>query len=444
MTSCSYQKFATSTQSPAAAEVVAGATNRACPPGRRQGSGNTKMTSLLTLPPAAKYLPSRRYRLRFLLSEGKFMAKEFATKPSPRAGKRVKTLFGTSRLPLLPAVLLCLALILAACGGDNKDPAKADQEGEADTDRELTPLNIQLDWLPTPSYAPAFLADAKGYFEEEGLDVTITPGGGQVPPVELLASGEADIVLGTLDRVPRAVSEGIPLVAVAVLERLTTASVMTPSDSGIDSPKDLEGRSIASCAADVAAVLLKPYLLAAGVDPEKVEMNNVDCAAKVSLLVAGKADAITGFSRNEQSRLEVGHDIETTVFPYVDVGLRLLSTGIFTTQQMVDEEPDVMTGAVRALLRGYADALADPEASVRAAEALYPEYYADVDVDIAHAKLFAEFVSDQVVERLGFQRDEDWANTIDLLEKYSGLENPLSPSEYYTNDFLPEEDLLND
>lgn len=367
------------------------------------------------------------------------------------------------------ALWLCCLLFVTSCGGGESadvaespadDPTSeptgeaADEAAETESATEepeateaagggeLTPFTIQLDWLPTPSYAPAFLADERGYYEEEGLDVEIIPGGGGVQPVPQLSAGRADMVLGTLDLVPQGITEGHSLVALAVLERFTTASVMTPESSGIETPQDLVDKSIASCAVDVSAVLLEPFLEAAGVDPTQVEMNNVDCTAKVPLLVAGETDAITGFARNEQTRLEIGHDIPTTVFLYVDEGLRSLSTGIFTTREMTEEDPDVLRRAVRATLRGYADAIDDPEASARAAAELYPDNYSDIEVDIAHSRLFTEFVSDQVIERLGHMRDEDWADTIQLLEDYRGMESSLEPSEYYTNDFLPEEDLL--
>jgi NitT/TauT family transport system substrate-binding protein len=364
------------------------------------------------------------------------------------------------------ALLLCCLVLVTSCGGDGEgadvaqdprdDPASEPDEAaetEADMDEpeatesagaELTPFTIQLDWLPTPSYAPAFLADERGYYEEEGLDVEIIPGGGGVQPVPQLSAGRADMVIGTLDLVPQGIAEGHELVALAVLERFTTAAVMTPESSGIETAQDLEGKSIASCAVDVSAVLLEPYLEAAGVDATQVEMNNVDCTAKVPLLVAGETDAITGFARNEQTRLEIGHGIPTTVFLYVDEGLRSLSTGIFTTLEMTEDNPDLLRRAIRATLRGYADAIEDPEASARAAAELYPDNYADIEVDIAHATLFADFVREQVVERLGYMRDEDWADTIELLEDYRGMESSLEPSEYYTNEFLPEDDPLVD
>jgi ABC-type nitrate/sulfonate/bicarbonate transport system substrate-binding protein len=98
---------------------------------------------------------------------------------------------------------------------------------------------------------------------------------------------------------------------------------------------------------------------------------------------------------------------------------------------------------VRAILRGYADAVADPQAAVDAAKAVFPQYYEREDVALAHAVLLGKYMEEQAApEGFGFQSESDWASTLDLLETYFGLKDPRAPSEYFTNEFLPEDDLL--
>jgi NitT/TauT family transport system substrate-binding protein len=373
----------------------------------------------------------------------------------------------------LHVVVLVVALLLAACGDDTaQEAARAtpsetvaqpteqaqddgteaeateatEEEGVAEgteedaADGPADPITIQFSWLPTPGFAPVFLADERGYFAEENLEVTISPGGGAVSAEQVLATGGADIAVGSVDNVPNARKEGIPLVSLAVIERYNTSGVIVREDSDIREPQDLAGRTITVKNFDVTGDLLPAYLQAVGVDPGSVTINAVDPQTQEPLFQAGRIEVATGFLRDEGSRIEIGTGTPIRTFSYYDAGIRFPSTGIFATEQALEEKPDLVRRAVRAILRGYADAAQDPRAAVEAAQAQYPEQYENMEVAEADAELFAANVREHLPEEgLGYQREEDWADAIALLVEYLGLEDPEPTSEYFTNDFLPEE-----
>lgn len=370
---------------------------------------------------------------------------------------RKKAQYTTSRPGMSVVLLVVIAMTLAACGGDTSTSTEPEetttsaQAGEITTtsaqaeestttaQAELEPLTIQFTWLPSPGFAPVFLAQERGYFEEEGLDVTISVGGGAVGAPTQLATGAADIAVGGVDDVPNANSEGIPLVSLAVIERYSPCSIIVRADSDVTEPADLEGQTITSKSFDVCGALLPAYLQAVGVDPASVTVNQVDPQAQIPLFVSGETDLGSGFTRDEAVEIELS-GVDVRLFPYIDAGVFFPSTGIFTTTDILEEKPDLMRGAVRAILRGYADAVREPEASIAAAAALYPEQYENMEANIGDAELYAENIRTHVPEEgLGFQRAEDWQTAVDLLVQYMGLENPKPAEEYFTNDFLPEE-----
>lgn len=370
--------------------------------------------------------------------------------------------------------LLVVVLLLASCGGGDAaeesaaggnateptgQPGEQDTGGEEPTAEETEaatdapteqeteaadgpadPITIQFSWLPTPGFAPVFLAEERGYFAEENLDVTISPGGGAVSAEQVLATGDADIAVGSVDNVPNARAEGIPLVSLAVIERYNTSGIIVREDSDIREPQDLAGRTITVKNFDVTGDLLPAYLQAVGVDPGSVTVNAVDPATQEPLFQAGRIEVATGFLRDEGSRIEIGGGIPIRTFSYYDAGIRFPSTGIFATEQGLEEKPDLIRRAVRAILRGYAAGAEDPKAAVEAAQAAYPEQYENMEVAQSDAELFAANVREHLPEEgLGYQREEDWADAIELLVEYLGLEDPEPTSAYFTNDFLPEE-----
>lgn len=126
---------------------------------------------------------------------------------------------------------------LTACGGGTT--------AAADGDGGLTPLKISVAPI---QFETAYLANEKGYFEEEGLDVTITMGADPASLVAQAVSGEQDIVIGSWINMAMSASEGVPLSVIAgngiVDPEVSNSGVMVRSDSGIDSLEDLEGKVI--------------------------------------------------------------------------------------------------------------------------------------------------------------------------------------------------------
>jgi NitT/TauT family transport system substrate-binding protein len=345
--------------------------------------------------------------------------------------------------------LVALALLLVACngGGEQAEPTdgptderidETPRETPADTPEELEQVRIQFDWIADSQYTPTLLAMERGYFAEEGLEPIIAEGGGTVSAAQVLGAGRADIVVGTLDQVPLAVAQGIDLTAVAIIEPVSSSAIIVLADSEINEPTDLEGKTVGTLAGAASGVLLEPFLRAVNVDPATVETANVPFPSQVPLLIEGQFDAITGFTRAQGAIAQVA-GAETRHFRYADHGINFVSTGIYTRTEVIAERPDMVRGVVRAILRGLADMIEDPAAAVEVGAREYPQHYENRDYADLHGELFAQFVEEQSSPQgLGYMEAEWWERTVELLQDFFDLEDPLLPEEYYTNEFIPD------
>jgi ABC-type nitrate/sulfonate/bicarbonate transport system substrate-binding protein len=113
----------------------------------------------------------------------------------------------------------------------------------AKRDTGLTPVTFQTDWYPQPEHGGFYEALLKGYYRQEGLDVTITPGGPYAIAEQQVSTGAAQFAMGSSDRVLEADSRGQSLVAVAATMQHDPQAIMVHADSAVRSFTDLEGRT---------------------------------------------------------------------------------------------------------------------------------------------------------------------------------------------------------
>ena len=140
-----------------------------------------------------------------------------------------------SRFLPFAVLSLVLAVMLASC-----------HSGQPASTGGITPLRLQLDWYPQPEHGGFYAAQMLGYYKAEGLDVTIAPLPQYGSVAQLVATGRADVGLGSSDQILEWNSNGLPLVAVAATMQHDPQAVMVHENSPIHDFKDLEGHTIAA------------------------------------------------------------------------------------------------------------------------------------------------------------------------------------------------------
>ncbi len=276
----------------------------------------------------------------------------------------------TRRVPLGAAAAVAGALVLAGCGGagPTSDPGTAvgPANGQA-----LTPVTVQLPWVTQAQFAGYVVAEERGYYADEGLDVTLQEAGAATVPVEVLAREGADYAVSAVPRALGSIEQGARVTNVAqVFERSGTVQV-SAMGQGIDAPADLAGKKV-GVRGDGNEWELFAGLQAAGVDvAHDVEL--VRQASDMTAFVAGDVDAAQATTYNEVAQLletvnpETGElyqpdDLETIDWNHT--GSAMLQDAIWADTGRLESDPDYenMTVAfLTASLKGWVYVRDHPE-----------------------------------------------------------------------------------
>ena len=305
-------------------------------------------------------------------------------------------------------------------------------------------VKFSLDWKFEGPAAAYLLALDKGYFADEGLDVTIDTGQGSLEAIPRVASGVyqfsfADInsLIKFRDKNPEVGIKGILMVYDA-----PPFAIVTLAKTGIETPRDLEGRILGAPAPDGAYAQWKAFVKENGIDASKVTIENVGFPVREPMLVAGQVDAITGYSfssfLNLKSKGVAPEDIR--VFLMSDYGLELYGNTVIVNPEFAAENPDAVAGFVRAIIRGWQDTVADPAAAVK--HVLERNLVAREPVELERLEMsIADNVNTVYVQEHGFG-SVDFARLASSIEQigitYDFTGTPPEPEAVFTNEYLPD------
>jgi putative hydroxymethylpyrimidine transport system substrate-binding protein len=183
----------------------------------------------------------------------------------------------------LAPLLVLIALLPAACG--EKEDTLSPQGSKG--------VELLLDYFPNADHAPIYAAQAKGYFEQAGLDVKIRQPTDPAAPIKQVAAGRVDLAISYEPEVLRARDKGLKVVAVGALVRGPLTSIISLPKAKVRRPGDLEGKTVGTAGIDYQTAYLQTILGDAGVSPGSVKQRNVGFNL-VPALLTGKVDAILG------------------------------------------------------------------------------------------------------------------------------------------------------
>jgi NitT/TauT family transport system substrate-binding protein len=249
-------------------------------------------------------------------------------------------------------------IIAAALAAGVAPPALAD-----------TPVKFSLDWKFEGPSAPFLVALEKGYFKDEGLDVTIDTAGGSLEPINRVASGTYDMGFGDINAVIkfRDANPGVDLKPVFMVYDKPPFAVVGRKSLGItDDPKSLEGKTLGAPAPDAAWDKWPIYKDANKIDDSAIKIENVGFPVREPMLAKGDVDAIFGFSFSSYINLKAnGVDEDDIVLQLMaDHGVDLYGNSILVNPAFAAANPEAVKGFLRAFVKGLKDTIADPEAAV--------------------------------------------------------------------------------
>jgi NitT/TauT family transport system substrate-binding protein len=309
---------------------------------------------------------------------------------------------------------------LLACRGSSS---------QSDSGRGLTKITLQADWYPQPEHGGFYNALVKGYYRDEGLDLTIQPGGPYVVVPQQVASGSAQFGLASSDQILESVADGQPLVAVAATMQRDPQGIMVRKDSPIHSFADLNGHTVAvKLGSTWFEYLLKRYKLD--------RVHEVPATFSVANFIADPQYIQQAFATSEPYFAQQA-GIETRVLLTSDAGYDPYRV-MFTTRSFLNDHPDVVAKFIRASIKGWRDYLNDPSPANAAISKLNPALNQQWMQFTCKALREEGFVTgdDHSGTRLGRMDAARWKTMYEQLLDLKVIEKPFDPTTAYTLQFV--------
>lgn len=220
-------------------------------------------------------------------------------------------------------------------------------------------VTLQLKWVGQAQFAGYFVAEAKGFYDEEGLEVTIKPGGPDIAPEQVIAGGGADVITTWMAAGLAARERGVPLVNIAQPFKTGGLQVNCLKSTGVESPEDFPGRTMGVWFFGNEYPFYA-WMASLGIETDGADENGVTVlkqAFSADPLIQGQADCISTMTYNEYRQiLQAGIAPEELVtFNYLQMGFGMLEDGLYVLEENLQdpEFADKMVRFVRASMKGW-------------------------------------------------------------------------------------------
>lgn len=331
----------------------------------------------------------------------------------------------------------CAALPTAAALAGLARPALAQPAAAAG----LIPLKFSLDFRVTSQTSPFFLAHSRGYYRDEGLDVTIDTGAGSVASITRIATGAYDMALGDVSALIEFHAQNPDNAAVqAVYQYYNRAPfvIIGRKDRGITTDfASLRGKRVAAAAVESTRRLWPMVARRIKAGPDYFEWITTDFAVRDNVMIRGDVDAATYFHDSAVSLFARVPQAELAVLEYARAGLDLYGNAILAGRKLIAERPQVVAAFLRATNRALRETLADPEPALAAIKAREP--LINLDIERPRWAITRGYVgaADTRSDGLGAVRMPLVNRQIEEVAAVFGLDKPPAADRIYDLSLLP-------
>ncbi|UOQ49909.1 ABC transporter substrate-binding protein [Gracilibacillus caseinilyticus] len=336
-------------------------------------------------------------------------------------------------------LMVMFLLLLAACGGEESSEAEADTEPAEetpDTEEEeavsLGEASLVTNWFAQPEHGGNYAALEEGFYAEEGIEMSIEPGGPQISATQLVASGKMDFGYTSGEDILNARDKGIPLVAIGAIFQVSPYVLISHADAGVEDFEDLEGMTtITAPGVGYWEYIKKSY--------ELDEVKELSYTGQLSTFIEDP-DAVTqGYITSEPYVLDQ-QGVENNYLRIHDSGFQPYSNVIFTTEDVMEEKPELVKAFMAATVKGWEAYRDDP---VKYKEIL-KEYNPDLTDGLMDfgAKEQEELIfgGDAEEHGFGYMTEERWASLQEQMLDLGIVTNDEDPTNFFTTEFLPMEE----
>jgi NitT/TauT family transport system substrate-binding protein len=294
-------------------------------------------------------------------------------------------------------------------------------------------VSLQLQWVTQAQFAGYYVALDKGWYLEEGIELTIVPGAPDVSAIDLVLSESRQFGTSLLADLAVQVQQGRPLKSVAQIQQKNGLLLVARKGSGIERPQDFRGKRVGVWLGNWQAQF-DSLMANAGINREEFEL--VSQGYSMAPFLNGELDVASAMIYNEYySVLESGVSAdELLIIDYADYGLGFPGDALFTSLRMIEQKPDLVAKMVRASLRGWKFAIENPEEAVEIVlkyddtQMQTQQHQMSMMLEIAKLVVIGDHPIGQTDEVAA-------ASMLTTLLQYGILTSPVDPQSLYTNQF---------
>jgi NitT/TauT family transport system substrate-binding protein len=300
---------------------------------------------------------------------------------------------------------------------------------------------FRLNWTLYGEHAPFFVSLDKGFYKDEGLDVTIAEGSGSTTVSQLVANGSSPVAYVDAATMMRGVGAGMPIKAVGVTLQQSPMSFIYRADVGKPSKvSEIKGSRIAITAGDASLAIFTAFMGKLNMKLSDVKLITVATpAAKEQAVLNKQADALLGYFMDQGPRMQLKSGVKMGWTRLYDLaGISTLSSAIIVNKDWLDDakHKDQLKRFLRASQRGWEYTAKHPEEAA--------------EIFLKHAKGFTKEIALLEIngtmtiihtkhtkgKPLFWSAKEDWQESQDLLQKYAKMPPQKDLGVNYTNEYL--------
>ena len=353
------------------------------------------------------------------------------------------------------AMLWVLVLVVAGCGsaattapaeqGGNVPPAES-QNGETNENAgdgidlppaEKTKITLRLNWKYKGEFAPFYVTKEKGIFEKYGLDVDVAEGSGSVAVLQVISQNREEIGVTSAVEPIQGIEMGMPVKIIASYMSKSPMMLLSHPDTPVNSPKDLEGKTIVSSSGSTFTGIYEHFLSFNEVDYDQVDHIMVETGARNTLFLNKEADAVAVFSTNEYPIFEKAMGQELVPLYLADFGFDLTGLSLISNDKFIEENPNTLKRFLAAVNEGFAYTMENPEEAAEISKALFPDVV-DEDIVIEQIKRTGELAILPEGKPYGWSDGEKMETMAQRMLESGLMDAKQSADQYYTNEYLPQ------
>jgi NitT/TauT family transport system substrate-binding protein len=297
-------------------------------------------------------------------------------------------------------------------------------------------VSIRVDWFHSSYHSPFFVGIEQGFYQKEGIELTVTEARGSGQVTQLVGNGDDEFGFAAADSVIRAVLKGIPLINVASIMPKGSQAVFVLKSSGITELADLAGKKMATTPGGSNDALLPIMLADIGMKESDLVMVAVSGATKVRMFLQGDVDAMMSPAWSDGYFTSAGG---SNKFLYKDHGVTVVGHGIVTNSELAEENPELVRRFIRATLKSWEFAKNNPQESLDALSRGSPNN-AKPNVKARNIINFAvalEFVGPAVAGKpFGLQNLGNWEKMQRHLLDSGNISETKPVAAYFTNKYV--------